>query len=85
MAAVKHVRDLSPFERMAIARQFVNDCPDDIAAALRERAVGPDVPSAISDMGRALHALRLEVTTSVADDVAARWGRLLTYIEGIAR
>ena len=36
---------------------------------------------AITNMGRALHALRLEVPKAVADDVTARWHALLDALD----
>jgi len=36
-----------------------------------------ELGAAITNMGRALHALRLEVPKAVADDVTARWRALL--------
>ena len=36
---------------------------------------------AIADLGRALHALRLEVPAAVADDLTTRWRLLLDAIE----
>lgn len=39
-----------------------------------------DLLDAMSQMGRALHALRLEVPAAVADDISARWSRLLDAI-----
>ena len=36
---------------------------------------------AVADMGRALHALRLEVPAAVADDLMTRWRLLLDAID----
>jgi hypothetical protein len=36
--------------------------------------------SAMNEMGRALHALRLEVPAPVADEISLRWSRLLDAI-----
>lgn len=39
-----------------------------------------DFARAIIDMQRGLHALRLEVPPSVADDIWARWRRVLDFV-----
>jgi hypothetical protein len=42
-----------------------------------------DLSTAITEMGRALHALRLEVPKEVADDVTARWRALLDALPSV--